>query len=278
MIPNNSTSASEFSPTSFYHASRSLTMQVPSSPLCTCRFYPYHEPTAICVEGGSIEYLAKLAPLRRGSTTAATTESTTAVEGGKKSIVSNCHFINRSNLPEETVPRRNHFPGQWRGHSQLRVEFTRSTALLALTSITSSVATLTALTVTTATAEGSALALTLAQHASGRNVALLLLDVGSRHDLGGQVKPLSEVVETLGGQGVVVPLPRELSLDVAAAGQGLQSLDDIQVLNIELGVLREVVVLGGDEDALAEQSLVNGLPVGLGDEHLGGSASMVFWC
>jgi hypothetical protein len=155
----------------------------------------------------------------------------------------------------------------------LGVEFTRGTALLALTSITSSVTTLTVTTVaTTAAAEGSALALTLTQHASGRNVGLLLLDVGSRDDLGGQVKPLSKVVETLGGQSVVVPLPRELSLDVAAAGQGLQSLDDIEVLDIELGVLREVVVLGGDEHALAEQSLVDGLPVSLRDKHLGGSA------
>ena len=48
------------------------------------------------------------------------------------------------------------------GHSQLRVEFTRGTALLALTSVTSSVATLTIATVTaTATAEGAALALAM---------------------------------------------------------------------------------------------------------------------
>lgn len=35
----------------------------------------------------------------------------------------------------------------------------------------------------------------------------LLLDVCSGHDLGGQVEPFAEVVETFGGQGVVVPLP-----------------------------------------------------------------------
>ncbi len=62
----------------------------------------------------------------------------------------------------------------------------------------------------------------------------LLLDVGSRDNLGGQVKPLPEVVETLGGEGVVVVLPRELGLDVAARGQGLASLDDEQVANAGL--------------------------------------------
>lgn len=62
----------------------------------------------------------------------------------------------------------------------------------------------------------------------------LLLDVGSRDNLGGQVKPLPEVVETLGGEGVVVVLPRELRLDVAARGQGLASLDDEQVADAGL--------------------------------------------
>lgn len=62
----------------------------------------------------------------------------------------------------------------------------------------------------------------------------LLLDVGSRDDLGREVKPLPEVVEALGGQGVVVVLPRELGLDVAARGQGLAGLDDIEVANTGL--------------------------------------------
>lgn len=172
------------------------------------------------------------------------------------------------------------------GYSQLRVEFTRSATLLALASITATVTTLTVATVTTvtttATTERTALTLTLAtQHAAGRNVRLLLLDVGSRDDLGRQVQPLAEVVETLGGQGVVVPLPGELGLDVAAAGQRLESLDDKEVLDVELGVLREVVVLGSDEDTLAEECLVDGLPVSLGDEHLGGLAMYKMsglWC
>lgn len=113
------------------------------------------------------------------------------------------------------------------GNSQLRVEFTRSaTALLAaLTSISSSVATLTVTTVATvtatATAERSAFALTLTHHSSGRSVRSLLLNVCGGDDLGGEVKPFSEVVETLGGEGVVVVLPRELSLDVSARVEGL---------------------------------------------------------
>jgi hypothetical protein len=163
---------------------------------------------------------------------------------------------------------------------QLRVEFTRGTTLLATltTSISSSVATLTVSTVTTVasvttttTAKGTLLALTLAHHASGRSVRSLLLNVGSRNNLGGQVKPLSEVVETLGGQGVVVPLPRELGLDIAAGRQALESLDYEEVLGVDFGVLGKVVVLGGGEDSLSEEVLVDLLSVSLGDEHLGGS-------
>ena len=45
--------------------------------------------------------------------------------------------------------------------------------------------------------------------------------MGLRNDLSGQVEPLAEVVETLGGEGVVVVLPREAGLDVAAGGQRL---------------------------------------------------------
>lgn len=46
----------------------------------------------------------------------------------------------------------------------------------------------------------------------------LLLDVRLRDDLSWEMKPLSEVVEALWGESVVVPLPRELGLEVAAGG------------------------------------------------------------
>lgn len=55
----------------------------------------------------------------------------------------------------------------------------------------------------------------------------LLLDVGLRDNLGGEMEPFAQVVETFGGQGVVVPLPRELGLEVAARGEGLAGLDDL---------------------------------------------------
>lgn len=89
--------------------------------------------------------------------------------------------------------------------SQLRVELARGTTLLALTSVTSSVSTLTVTTVaTTATATERSAALLVTEHATGRGVRSLLLDVGGGDDLGGEVEPLAEVVETLGGEGVVV--------------------------------------------------------------------------
>lgn len=146
----------------------------------------------------------------------------------------------------------------------MRVEFARSTALLTLTSITSSVATLTVATVatiatvtTTATAEWSSLALTLTHHATGRSVRSLLLDVCGRNDLGRKVKPFAEVVETLGGEGVVVVLPRELSLDIAAGVERLEGLDNEEVLGVNVGVLGKVEILLRDEDALTEEVLYN---------------------
>jgi hypothetical protein len=55
----------------------------------------------------------------------------------------------------------------------------------------------------------------------------LLLDVGGWNDLGGKMKPVAEVFETLGSQGVVVILPGESGLDEATGGKGLTSLDDL---------------------------------------------------
>lgn len=83
----------------------------------------------------------------------------------------------------------------------------------------------------------------------------LLLDVGSGNDLGGQVQPFAEVVETLGGQRVVVVLPRKLGLDIAAGVEGLASLDDEQVLGVDIWMLGKVEVLLSHENALAEEVL-----------------------
>lgn len=118
----------------------------------------------------------------------------------------------------------------------------------------------------------------------------LLLDVGLGDNLGGEVEPLAEVVEALGGEAVrngvsmwldsersracrvfdwtgprkvvgdqnvrvVVPLPGELGLEVTARGQGLAGLDDIEVLGVNVAVLGLVEVLLCDENTLCGESV-----------------------
>lgn len=100
-----------------------------------------------------------------------------------------------------------------------RGELAGGTTLLALL-LAAAVATL-------AGSAGTTLTVLTAEHAAGRSVGALLLDVGGGDNLGGEVQPLAEVVQTLGGEGVVVVLPRELGLDVAAGVQRLASLDDL---------------------------------------------------
>ena len=89
----------------------------------------------------------------------------------------------------------------------------------------------------------------------------LLLDVGSRNDLSGKVQPFPEVIETLRSESVVVVLPRELSLDVAAGGERLACLDNVEVLGVNVVVLWKVVVLLCNEDTLSEEVLVDLLAV-----------------
>jgi hypothetical protein len=55
----------------------------------------------------------------------------------------------------------------------------------------------------------------------------LLLDMCGRNDFSGKVKPFAQVVETFGGEGVVVILPGKLGLEVATGGQGLAGFDDL---------------------------------------------------
>jgi hypothetical protein len=113
--------------------------------------------------------------------------------------------------------------------TELGLELAGGTTLGLLASVTATVTVTVAATVstasTTASATVSATALTVvtAEHTPGRSRALLL-DVCLGNNLGGEVEPLAEVVETLGGEGVVVPLPAEAGLDEAAGGQRLASL------------------------------------------------------
>ena len=62
--------------------------------------------------------------------------------------------------------------------------------------------------------------------------------------------PLAEVVNALGGEDVVVPLPGELSLHKTLGSEALHGLDDFEVRHIELFMLGGVVVLLGDQDTL----------------------------
>jgi hypothetical protein len=107
--------------------------------------------------------------------------------------------------------------------TELGLELAGGTALALLASITSAVAlTVTATVATTAAASATAtLTVVSTQHALRGSVCALLLDVGLGHNLSGKVEPFAEVVETLGGEGVVVILPREASLDEAAGGERL---------------------------------------------------------
>lgn len=80
--------------------------------------------------------------------------------------------------------------------TELGSELAGGTTLLALTLVTATVLA----TVATGTATAATGALLAAEHAAGGSVAALLLDVGLGDDLGGEVEPLAEVVETLGGE------------------------------------------------------------------------------
>jgi hypothetical protein len=151
----------------------------------------------------------------------------------------------------------------------LRSELSRWSTLLTLSSgVTSAViTTVTTITVTattsTTTTKWLALTLTLAHHSTWRSVGSLLLDVSCWNDLSWEMKPLAEVVETLWGEGVVVVLPGELSLDIATGGEGLKSLDHVEVLGVNLWVLWEIILLWGNGDTLTEEVLVDLLAVGL---------------
>lgn len=104
------------------------------------------------------------------------------------------------------------------------------TTFFALTTVfTATVSTLAVATWATTSASTSLTTFITTHHTARRSVAALLLDVGSGNDLSGQVQPFTQVVETLRGESVIVILPGELSLEVAAGGQGLASLDDLDM-------------------------------------------------
>jgi hypothetical protein len=109
---------------------------------------------------------------------------------------------------------------------EARLELSRSTTLFA-TLLATTVAALALATGSTTAAWTTLLLAITAQHAARRRVRALLLDVGLGHDFGGEVEPFTEIVEAFWGEGVVVPLPGELGLEVALGGEGLAGLDDL---------------------------------------------------
>lgn len=125
----------------------------------------------------------------------------------------------------------------------------------------SSIVTTTVLAVTTRSAVSALTttsAFTVSTESRGSACGTSGFHVGLRNDFRRQVKPFAEVGETLVGQSVVVPLPRELCLDVSLGSQGLHGLDDFQVADTgDVGVRRAVKVLGGDENTILEESLVD---------------------
>jgi hypothetical protein len=56
-------------------------------------------------------------------------------------------------------------------------------------------------------------------------------------------------------------LPRELGLDETLGSQGLHSLDDFEVRDINFGVLGEVVVLRGDKGTIYKKIKIHYLHV-----------------
>jgi hypothetical protein len=65
-----------------------------------------------------------------------------------------------------------------------------------------------------------------------------------------KVEPFAEVLESLGGKGVIVPLPREPRLDVTARGEGLKHLDHLEVWDVQFLVLWGVEIFFRHHDTL----------------------------
>ena len=87
---------------------------------------------------------------------------------------------------------------------------------------------------------------------------------GSGDGISGDVEVFTEVVDTLVGEFVVVPLPVELHVDVASRMEGLHQLDNMEVGNFNQGIL-DGEVLGGNHNTLLEKVGVDGESVFLGN-------------
>ena len=82
------------------------------------------------------------------------------------------------------------------------------------------------------------------------------------------MKHLTEVLDALVGQGVVVPLPAVDLRQVVAGSQRSQHHHDVQVRDVfQLVVLARLVVLLHDHDAFLEEVLQDGTAGLLGNQH-----------
>lgn len=72
----------------------------------------------------------------------------------------------------------------------------------------------------------------------------------------------------LWSEGIVVVLPGEPRLSVAARGERLEDLYNVEILGIKVVVLGQIEVLFRDEDALAEEVFMDFAAVGLWNQHL----------
>merc|ERR1719354_745243 len=96
---------------------------------------------------------------------------------------------------------------------------------------------------------------------------LLLPLEGGWHNLRGEVEVITEVLDTLVGQGVVVVPPGELLLQVSLRDKGLAGIHDMQVGYINLSMFWCVWILLANQHSLLEEVFKDELSVVFGHKH-----------
>merc|ERR1719240_779674 len=145
---------------------------------------------------------------------------------------------------------------------------TRATRLLVITTLAEALATAT-VAVTVASARGATVALAvLAAATEAVSLRAGGLLQGSRDDFRGEVEVVTEVLDTLVSEVVVLPLPRILVLHKVARAEGLHELEHVHVRNIKLIVLGFAPVVLCADDSLLEEVGVDVNTVLLGNKHV----------
>merc|ERR1719240_1453102 len=145
---------------------------------------------------------------------------------------------------------------------------TRATRLLVITTLAEALATAT-VAVTVASARGATVALAvLAAATEAVSLRAGGLLQGSRDDFRGEVEVVTEVLDTLVSEVVVLPLPRILVLHQVARAEGLHELEHVHVRNIKFIVLGFAPVVLCAHDSLLEEVGVDVNTVLLGNKHV----------